>query len=208
MGREGRRTDRDLLRDRWGRWTAILSLFARDCPARRRLDPRAYAILRKELIAACRSLAEADGPDRPFYADLEQTVDPWLNLSVLEHTDCEILSALLRDCREVERKLNGRKWGPALILHWGPAMVVVVGGAVIGCVVWLLSMTAGLSVLDTLSDVSWMIWWRIVSADIWQKSSAFAVFVVLASIYLASRTPIDVTLEDHGSPTLMKIIVK
>jgi hypothetical protein len=187
MRGERQRTDRDLLRDRWCRWTAILSLFAKKNPDRRRLDPRAYAILRNELIAACGSLAEADGPERLFYADLEQTVDPWLNLSVLEHTDREILSALLRDCREVERKLNGRKWRLALPLNWEPARVAV-GGAVIGCVVWLLSMTGGLWVLSTLSDVSNTIWSGIVSADTWQKSSALAVVFVLASIYMVSRT--------------------
>ncbi len=182
-----RRTDCDVLRDCWGRWTAILSLFARRRPARRRLDPRAYAALRKEVIAACRSLAEAGGPERPFYAGLEETVKPWLNLRVLERTDREILTGLLLHCREVERQLNGRKWRPALPLHWKPAMAMVAGGAVIGGLVSLFP-TAGLSVLNTLRDAADTVWLTIKYADNWQKESAIAVIIVVAAMYIVSRS--------------------
>jgi hypothetical protein len=182
-----RKTDRDVLRDCWGRWTAILSLFARGRPARRRLDPGAYAALRNELIAACRSL-EADGPERPFYAGLEETVKPWLNLRVLERTDREILTGLLLRCREVERQLNGRKWRPALPRHWKPAMAMVAGGAVICGLVWLLLPMANLSVLHTLRDAADAIWLTIWYADNWQKGSTIAVIIIVASMYIVSRT--------------------
>lgn len=187
MRAERRRTDREVLRDCWGRWTAILSLFAQGRPARRRLDPRAYAALRKELIAVCRSFAEADGPERNLYVGLEETVKPWLNLRVLDRTDREILTGLLLHCREVERQLNGRKWRPALSLHWGPAMVIVAGGAVICGLVWLLPM-ACLSVLNTLRDAADTIWLTIKYADNSQKWSAIAVIIVLVSMLIVSRS--------------------
>jgi len=180
--------DRDVLRDCWGRWTAILSLFARGRPARRRLDPGAYAALRNELIAACRSLAEADGPERPFYAGLEETVKPWLNLGVLGRTDREILTGLLLHCREVERQLNGRKWRPALPRHWGPAMAIVAVGAVICGLVWLLLPMADLSVLNTLRDAAVTVSLTIKYADSSQRWSAIAVIIVVAAMYIVSRS--------------------
>src|SRR5262249_16392728 len=78
-------------------------------PARRRVDPRAYTTLRNELIAACRSLAETDGERRSYYAALEDMVRPWLSLRVLARTDREILITLLSHCRELERKVTGRR---------------------------------------------------------------------------------------------------
>ena len=151
MRGEKQRSDRDVLRDCWSRWTTIVSLFAESSSARRRLDASAYASLRSELIAACRSFAHADGSERPFYAGLEETVKPWLNLRVFDHTDREILSGLLQHCREVESKLNGRQRRRALPLLWKPAMAIITGGVVIGGLVGLLSMAEGLATLDSLA---------------------------------------------------------
>lgn len=188
MRGETRKTDRDVLRDCWGRWTAILSLFARGRSARRRLDPGAYDALRNELIAACRSLAEADGPERPFYAGLEETVKPWLDLRVLGRTDREILSGLLLHCREVECKLNGRKLWPALPRHWRPAMAIVAVGAMICSLVWLLLPMADLSVLNNLRDAADAVWLTIEYSDSWLKGSAIAVIIVLSAMYIVSRS--------------------
>jgi hypothetical protein len=188
MRGERQRTDREVLRDRWVRWTAILSLFARGSPARRRLDPCAYAALHKELIALCRALAEADGPERAFYASLEETVKPWLNLRALDRTDREILTGLVLHCRELERKLSGRKCRPAWPLHWRPAMAIVAGGAVICGFVWVLLPTGGLSVLNTVRDAADTIWLTIKYADNWQKACVFAVIVVVAAMYIVSRS--------------------
>ena len=181
------RTDRDVLRDCWGRWTAILSLYVRRRPARRRLDPRAYADLRKELIATCRSLAEAGGPERPFYASLEETVKPWLDLRVFDRTDREILFRLLAHCRKVEHELNGRKWRPAWSFSGKLVLWIVSGGAVIGGLIWILSML-GLPVLATLEGAADTIWISFKYADNWQKASVTAVMVVVASMYIVSRS--------------------
>jgi hypothetical protein len=188
MRGERQRTDREVLRDCWGRWMAILSLFARGRPARCRLDACAYAALHKELIAACRSLAEADGPERDFYASLEETVKPWLSLRALDRTDREILTGLVLHCREFERKLSGRKWRPALPRHWGPAMAIVAGGAVLSGLGWLLLPVASLSALSTLRDAVDLTWLTIKYADNWQKACAFAVIVVVTAMYIVSRS--------------------
>jgi hypothetical protein len=188
MRGERQRTDFDVLRDCWGRWTEILSLFARRRPARCRLDPCAYAALHKELIAACRSLAEADDPERAFYASLEETIKPWLNLRALERTDREILTGLALHCREVERKLSGRKWRLAWPRQGGPAMAIVAGGAVLGGFLWLLLPVASLSVLITLRDAIDLAWLTIKFADNWQKACVSAVMVVVAAMYIVSRS--------------------
>jgi hypothetical protein len=181
------KADLDLLRDRWSRWTAILSSFARNRPDRRQLDPRAYAILRNELITACRSLAETEGPERHFYVDLEQTVDPWLDLGVLARTDREILHKLVQRSLEVERKLRGGKSRPARRSHWGPATVALAGAAAIGALVWLLLISAGLPALGTLRWMSRTIWMRIAHADAWEKSSVTAAILIVLSMRLVSR---------------------
>jgi hypothetical protein len=188
MTGEKRKTDRDVLRDCWCRWTAILSLFARGRPARRRLDPCAYAALHKELIAACRSLAEADGPEQAFYASLEETVKPWLNLRALDRTDREILTGLVLHCRKLEHKLSGRKWRLAWPRHREPAVAIVAGGAVLGGFLWLLLPVASLSALITLRDAVDMTWLTIKYADDWQKACVFAVIVVVAAMYIVSRS--------------------
>ncbi len=181
------RTDRDVLRDCWGRWTAILSLFARRSPARRRLDPRAYADLRKQLLAVCRSLAAADGPERSFHAGLEETVKPWLDLGAFNRADSEILSGLLEQCRKVDAELNGRRWRPALSHRGELALWIVSGGAVAGGLVWMLTMI-GIPVLATLWGAVDMVWIWFRYADHWQKASIFAVMVVVASMYIVSRS--------------------
>ncbi|HKI21232.1 MAG TPA: hypothetical protein VKA15_25285 [Isosphaeraceae bacterium] len=181
-----RTTDRDVLCDCWGRWTEILALFALSRPARRRLDPRAYESLRSGVIAACRSLAATDGRERPFYAGLEETVKPWLNLNVLERTDREILGGLLTRCREMERQLNGRKRNPATPRHWRPLAAIAGLCAVIGGLVGL-NLTAGVSALDILRNLGNYIWYAINYADGVQLASA-CVVAVMASIFVVWRS--------------------
>ena len=187
MRAERRRTDVDVLRDCWSRWTAILSLFAERRPGRSRLDPGAYADLRNELIAVCRSLAEADGPERQFYAGLEETVKPWLNLRVLARTDREILTGLARHCRQVEWKLRGRKWRLAWPHDGGPSLAIVAVGAVICGLVWIIMPAAVISLLNTVLDVTNTMWLTVKFADDWQKMSASAVIIVAGAMYIVSR---------------------
>ncbi len=166
----------------------MLALFAQNRPARRRLDPLAYAALRNELIAACRSFAETDDPNRPFYAGLEETVKPWLDLRVLEHTDREILSSVLQHCRAAERELDGGESRRAWVRRVGLALAIVGIGAVTGGLVWLLLPAADRAMLNSVREAADTIWLTFWHADDWQKWSAVAVIVVLASMFIASRT--------------------
>src|SRR6516162_2708861 len=85
----------------WGRWTEVIALYAFRRQHRPSLDPRAYATLRIQIIAACQSLAETDGQQGSYYAGLEEMVRPWLSLDVLGRTDNELLACLLTRCRQI-----------------------------------------------------------------------------------------------------------
>jgi hypothetical protein len=188
MKGEKSKTDQEVLQDCWGRWTANVALFAQGRRARHRLDPCDYAALRRELMAVCRVLAKADGPERRFYAGLEEMVNPWLYLREFEGTDRETLAGLLVRCREVESKLSGRKRKPASPRRWVRALALAVGGAVTGGLIWVLLTTAGRSVLYAVRDSADTIWLLIRSAPNWQKGSVIAMIVAAAAIFIASRT--------------------
>jgi hypothetical protein len=177
---------RKLLRKCWGRWTAIVSLFAKRRPARQRIDPRAYAALRKDLIAACKSLAGADGERRSYYRALEETVRPWLSLRVFARTDREILSRLLDHCRDVERELWGRRWR----LHWPrdfrPMSMITVGTAAMG-LAWILLELGGpvaVAARDTV-DTAWL---TIKYSNGYYKLAVLAVLIVVGAMYTISRS--------------------
>src|SRR5262245_19043653 len=94
------------LRQHWGLWTAMVELFARRSRARR-VDPREYQALHRDLLAACRGAAEAaEESRRPFYERLEELARPWLSPRVLERTDRDMLLDLLDRCREAGRELG------------------------------------------------------------------------------------------------------
>jgi hypothetical protein len=119
----GRRADRNgvpaalrSLRPCWGRWTAVVELFANRRPGRRRVDPQAYLEVHRGLTEACRTSVdrgEEPGPD--FFRRLEGLVLPWLDTSVLAKADREILLDLLAPCRDVEKELRCRVESPATV---------------------------------------------------------------------------------------------
>ena len=107
VGRTGLR-ETIALKIRWRRWVKIVELFARERPLRRRVDPRAYGVLHKELISSCRSLAvSANEVDAAVYRYMEDIVQPWLSPVVLARADREILLDLLDCCQQVERGVDG-----------------------------------------------------------------------------------------------------
>jgi hypothetical protein len=188
MKGEKPKSDRDVLRDCWCRWTAIVAVFASGRPPRRRLDPCAYVDLRTELIAVCRSLAQSDGSERRFYAGLEEMITPWPYLRALEHADREVLAGLLRRCREVEQKLSGTKTRRDWPRHWRSAMAIIAGAVVIGGLVWVLLSMANVPALYSLRDSVDTIWLIVKAADNWKKGSAIAVIVVVAAVFIVSRS--------------------
>ncbi len=187
MMRKNPRAERDLLGDYWSRWTAIVAIFARRRPARRRVDSRVYAALRHDLIAACRSLAEADEERRPYYTALEDTVRPWLSPRVLERTDREILFTLLLRCRELERELSGKRWRPEWPLRFGHAPWMIAAGALVVGLGWAFQ-KGGLPVLDAVRDVADTAWLTIKQTGNLPEFSAIAVLIVAAAMYVISRT--------------------
>ncbi len=127
----------DALRKQWSQWTAIVELFAWRRGARRRVDPQAYGALRREIIAACRSLAQSDPHNASRYRSLEVVVRPWLNPRVLNRTERELLLSLLARCRDAEAGLSGRSW------QWSvprPAVLVFLGALAVAAL-FLLSGT-------------------------------------------------------------------
>jgi hypothetical protein len=183
-----RRTDREVLGDCWGRWTAIVELFARRRPSRNRLDGRSYAALRTDLIAACRSAAEADEPRRPFYAGLEELVRPWLDVRTFARADPEILNTLLLHCRKMHRELGGRGLSLKLPLRSAPTLALTGAGVAAAGLVWALERTTGLSMIDAVRDVVDTVWLSILFADNFWKWSVLVVIVVVAAIYTVSRS--------------------
>jgi hypothetical protein len=195
MANELRRTDRDVLRDCLTRWTEVLSLFERSDPARHRLNTDAYAVLRDELIAACRLCAvrarllggPAD-PEGAFYAGLEEIIKPWLDLHVVDRTDREILASVLEHCRQVEGQLEGTTWKPAASSRRLPPAAIVVGGTVIFALICLVVMTLDLSSLSALRDATDTLWLKIKLAESWLQWSAVAVVLALALIFVVSQS--------------------
>ena len=187
MTREKPKAEQALLRNRWIAWTAIIALFAHRRPARCRVDSAAYAALRNDLIATCRSLAQVDGERRSFYTALEETVLPWLTPRVLARTDQEILCTLLRRCLEVERELTGRRWVLLRPSHVRLAATVAVGGIVLG-LAWSLLAAGAPTVLDALRDMVDAARRTITYAEHVPKWWWLAGIVVAAAMYAVSRT--------------------
>jgi hypothetical protein len=93
----------------WRRWTDIVESIAHKRRVRDCGDRGDYTELHRDLLGCCRVLAEENEPRRDFYRLLEGLVRPWLSLRTLAQTDSETLLALSLQCREIDRRLNGRR---------------------------------------------------------------------------------------------------
>jgi len=122
MRRREHSAEKIALRRRFSRWAAIVELFARGRPARKRVDPQAYVTLHRELIASCRVLAaSANEVEAVSYRYLEDLAQPWLDLAVLDRADRadrNILFDLLFRCKHVQAQLGGRSW-IRVLRAWG-----------------------------------------------------------------------------------------
>jgi hypothetical protein len=178
---------RDVFRTRWSRWAAIVEAFALRRPARNRVDPIAYGALYKELIAACRTLADsADAEERAYLEDLEVLFSPWLTPRTLARADREILEGLLARCRQVERELGGRGVrfpGLARILKVSLPAIGLAGGLVL-LRDSSVDPIAVVGLARNGSDVIWIAARR--STDL-QRLGVVAAVVVVASIRVVSR---------------------
>jgi hypothetical protein len=175
------------LKIRWRRWVKIIGLYARKRPARRRVDPRAYSILHKELIASCRSLAASANEDAAIYRYIEDIVQPWLSPVVLERADREILLDLLVCCQQVERAFIGRHRSL-------PLPLVLVLALVVSSFVFLWTLDRGLTagaaqtVLSRLRSILDDVWCAATWSSDAQRLAFVTVVLVIVSIVNVSRT--------------------
>jgi hypothetical protein len=124
MRQRQRSPEEKALRKRFHQWAEIVEVFARRRAARKRVDPRAYIALRREVIEECQRLADsANEVDGAFYRYIENLVQPWLDLSVLARGERDILFDLLLRCRHVQTQLGGQAWHQA-IPSWRAAVAV------------------------------------------------------------------------------------
>jgi hypothetical protein len=170
----------------WRRWSAVVELFARRRPARRRVDPREYRALYCELTASCRDLASAgDEAGRAYYERLEATVRPWLSLRALEHADREVLGSLLDRCRQVDRELGG--W--SLPIYRVLALTVLLPSALVALSALTWNARGSLfTVVELMQDWSNVIWFATRRASDLEKLFALGLILISTSIIMISCT--------------------
>lgn len=191
MRRREHSAEKIALRRRFSRWAAIVELFARGRPARKRVDPQAYVTLHRELIASCRVLAaSANEVEAVSYRYLEDLAQPWLDLAVLDRADRadrDILFDLLFRCKHVQAQLGGRSW-IRVLRAWGTP--VFLGASFLA--IMLLCMGRFSVVLSTMLDRA-RSWSDDLSIRVNHSTDLERLFVVglvliMVTIYAVSRT--------------------
>jgi len=188
MRRREHSPEKIALRRRFSRWAAIVELFARGRPARKRVDPQAYVTLHRELIASCRVLAaSANEVEAVSYRYLEDLAQPWLDLAVLDRADRDILFNLLICCKHVQAQLGGRSWIRVLRARGTP---VFLGASFLA--IMLLCMGRFSVVLCTMLDRA-RNWSDDLSMRVNHSTDLERLFVVglvliMVTIYAVSRT--------------------
>ena len=149
-------TDSAVLKRCWYQWTGVVEHVARG--RRGSIDPEAYARLHADLVRTCCLLAgEAPPEQRLYYRRLHDLVAPWMSIVVLARTEPELLVALMRRCRAMERQLHGRLW---LRLAGRAAAQVALSLALAAVLVplgWFTSQKA-IPVVETVQDWSLDFW--------------------------------------------------
>ena len=176
------------LRKTWGQWTKIVELFARRKVARRKVDPKSYAALRRELIQQCQVLAaSANDVDALLYRYLEDLVQPWLDLVVLSRVDRDILSDLLIRCKAAQLQLRGHSWIGTLPAMTAPTLIVALLFATMplwtGRLIVLL-----LTILNRARSWSDELWFTVSYASNVQWMFSVGCALLAISIYLVHRT--------------------
>ena len=189
MRRREHAPEKIALRRRFSRWAAIVELFARGRPARKRVDPQAYVTLHRELIASCRVLAaSANEVEADSYRYLEDLAQPWLDLAVLDRADRDILFDLLIRCKHVQSQLGGRSW-IRVLRAWGTP--VFLGASFLA--IMLLCMGRFSVVLSTMLDRArnWSddLYIRVNHSTDLERLFVVGLVLIMVTIYAVSRIP-------------------
>jgi len=191
MRRREHSAEKIALRRRFSRWAAIVELFARGRPARKRVDPQAYVTLHRELIASCRVLAaSANEVEAVSYRYLEDLAQPWLDLAVLDRADRadrNILFDLLFRCKHVQAQLGGRSW-IRVLRAWGTPFFL--GASFLA--IMLLCMGRFSVVLSTMLDRarnwSYDLSIRVNHSTDLERLFVVGLVLIMVTIYAVSRT--------------------
>ncbi len=117
------------LRDRLGRWTRIVRLFATRDERRYRIDPDEYLELYDGLLELCRTASDSErAADSAPCEEIRKLVAPWIGLDSLSRADREITAGLLAQCRSIRQVLDKQSRPRA---HWRIARLLLMG---LGCV--------------------------------------------------------------------------
>jgi hypothetical protein len=136
----------------WRRWADIVDAVAHKRQVRRCGGPNDYADLHRDLLGCCRSLAEGNGSRREFFLLLEGVARPWTSLRTLAQTDGDTLLALSQQCRDVDRRLNGRR------LRLRPGWVLGVALVSTTAAVVALFPTQAVAGLQSALDEAYRLW--------------------------------------------------
>jgi hypothetical protein len=188
MRRREQSPERKALQESWGRWVRIVDFFARRRVSRRRVDPRAFLELHRELMKNCRALAaSANDVDAAYYRYLEELVQPWLNLDVLARADREILFDLLIRCQQIEAEIRGHSSIRSMLASIVPFSV----GSLFFAVMLLCTRELPLSYGTILYRArGWTdeLWFNVAHASVEQWLFFVGCALIGISIYLVSRT--------------------
>jgi hypothetical protein len=186
----GRKQSPDIivLRRLFKRWAAIVELFARRRPARKRVEAKAYVRIHRELIASCRvQAASANEVEAAFFRYMEDLAQPWLDLAVLGRADRDILFDLLIRCRHINVQLGGRSWTP---LQWNWEIPAVLGTLFFAIMLLCMSkFSVGLStILDYARGWSDDLWFSVARSSELQRLTVIGCVLVVVAMIAVSRT--------------------
>jgi hypothetical protein len=187
MRRPGQSPEKKTLRKCWCRWTGIVELFARRRVGRKRVDPRAYVGLHRDVINQCRGLgAAANEEEAAFYRYVEDLAQPWLTLDVLARAEREILFDLLIRCRGVEAQLAHRSPYRTFLARAMPVLLAAL--FFVNILLWSGRILVFLKItLLYARDWSDRLWYRVSSASDLQWMLFVGCTLLGISAYLLSR---------------------
>jgi hypothetical protein len=124
--------------------------------------------------------------DGCFYRSLEKLVFPWLTLRALARSDPEILLDLLTRCREAQRQLGVRSWARSIVER-APRVLAISLLATMG-IVAVVGVGRWQAAIDHVRDWTDILWFAILRSSDFQRFFLFGILIVLASIFIVSRT--------------------